>query len=158
MGTIALLSDAELLTRLPLLVRAEQEATADVVEHLLEVERRRLYLEQACSSLNKYCEERLKYAEDAAFKRARVAKLALAFPRALDELRSGAIHLAGLVLLAPHLTEDNAGELFTEARGQSRRALEVMLARRFPRPDVPPRIQTLGASRSGDGAGEYRGT
>ena len=92
MGTIALLSNAELLGRLPLLVRAEQEATADVIEHLLEVERRRLYLEQACSSLNKYCEERLGYAEDAASKRARVAKLALVFSRTLEELRSGAIH------------------------------------------------------------------
>src|SRR5215510_5391706 len=108
MGTIALLSDAELLTRLPLLVRAEQEATADIIEHLVEVERRRLYLEQACSSLTKYCEERLKYAEDAAFKRARAAKLALQFPRALEELRGGQIHLTGLVLLAPHLAADNA--------------------------------------------------
>src|SRR5262245_53396124 len=111
MGTIALLSDAELLSRLPLLVRAEQEATADVVEHLVEVERRRLYLEQACSSLAKYCEERLGYAEDAAFKRARAAKLAVLFPRALDELRSGGIHLTGLVLLSPHLNDENADEL-----------------------------------------------
>jgi hypothetical protein len=149
MGTIALLSDAELLSRLPLLVRAEHEATADVVEHLVEVERRRLYLEQACSSLNKYCEERLGYAEDAAFKRARVAKLSLQFSRALEELRSGAIHLTGLVPLAPHLTPDNADSLLNEARGKSRRALELVLARRFPRPDVPATVEPLGASPAG---------
>ena len=54
MASIALLSDIDLLARLPLLVHAEYEATADVIEHLVEVERRRLYLEQATSSLYKY--------------------------------------------------------------------------------------------------------
>ena len=82
MPPISLLSNTELLIRLPLLVLAERAASADVVEHLVEVERRRLYLEQACSSLGTYCQERLKYAEHAALKRARVAKLALRFPRA----------------------------------------------------------------------------
>src|SRR5215208_7661681 len=96
MPPISLLSNSELLSRLPPLVFAERAASADVVEHLVEVERRRLYLEQACSSLGTYCQERLKYAEDPALKRARVAKLALRFPRALEELRSGAIHLTGL--------------------------------------------------------------
>jgi hypothetical protein len=57
-GFISLLSDADLLARLPALVRAECEATTEVVEHLVEVERRRLYLEQARSSIYKYCEER----------------------------------------------------------------------------------------------------
>jgi hypothetical protein len=152
MGIIAQLSDAELLHRLPLLVRAEKESTADVVEHLVEVERRRLYLEQACSSLNKYCEERLNYDEDGAFKRARASKVALQFPRALEELRSGTMHLTSLVLLAPHLTEENAEALFTEASGMSRREIELMLARRFSRPDVRPKIQPLTENPADDGS------
>jgi hypothetical protein len=100
MGAISSLSNTELLGRLPALVLAERAARADVVEHLVEVERRRLYLEQACSSLRTYCLERLGYSEEGALKRARVAKLALRFPRALDELRSGAIHLTGLFVLS----------------------------------------------------------
>ncbi len=47
----SLLSDTELLARIPSVMQAERIAIADVVEHLTEVERRRLYLEQACSSL-----------------------------------------------------------------------------------------------------------
>ena len=66
---------------------AERAASADVVEHLVEVERRRLYLEQALLVAQQYCEERLGYPADAALKRARVAKLGLWFPRALTELR-----------------------------------------------------------------------
>jgi hypothetical protein len=120
------------------------------VEHLVEVFRRQLYLEQACGSLNKYCQERLGYSEDGALKRARVAKLALRFPRALDELRNGAIHLTGLFLLSAHLTAENADALFVEARGKSRRELERLLAARFPRPDLAPKVQALGATPSGN--------
>jgi hypothetical protein len=62
------------------------------------------------------------------------------------------MHLTGLVLLAPHLTEENAELLFTEASGKSRREIELVLARRFPRPDVPPKIQPLKQSPA-DGSG-----
>src|SRR5215471_11710111 len=143
MHALSLLSDTELLARIPAIVQAERIATADVVEHLMEVERRCLYLDQACSSLYTYCCERLRYSEDAALKRARVARLALRLPRVLDELRAGAIHLTGLFLLERYLTTENAEELLVEARGKSRRELEKMLAIRFPRPDVPSTIEAI---------------
>jgi hypothetical protein len=81
MPSLAVFSDTELLARVAAVVQAERIASADVVEHLMEVERRRLYLDQACSSLYTYCRERLRYSEDAALKRARVARLALRLPR-----------------------------------------------------------------------------
>jgi len=71
----------------------------DVIEHLVEMERRRLYLRHAVSSLYSYCIDRLGYGEDAALKRHRVAKLALRLPQVLNELRAGALHLTGLFLL-----------------------------------------------------------
>jgi hypothetical protein len=52
------LSDSELLARMPVLVLHERRATADVIEHLVEIDRRDLYLGQACSSLSAYCRER----------------------------------------------------------------------------------------------------
>jgi hypothetical protein len=81
---------------------------ADVNEHLVEVERRRLYLAHATSSLYRCCIERLGYSDDAALKRHRVARLALRLPQVLEELRAGTIHLTGLFLLSTHLTEENA--------------------------------------------------
>jgi hypothetical protein len=149
MPFLALLSDAELLARIPSVVQAERIASANVVEHLMEVERRHLYLEQACSSLYTYARERLRYSEDAALKRARVARLAVRLPRVLDELRSGAIHLTGLFLLERYLSDENAEELLALARGTSRRELEKVLAARFPRPDVPSTIEALDGAASG---------
>jgi hypothetical protein len=124
-----------------------------VIEHLVEVERRRLYLEQACANLVAYCRDRLGYPDDAAYKRARVAEVALRFPRALDELRSGALHLTAVLLLAPHLTDDNADALLKDACGQSRRQIEVLLARRFGRQPARPRVEPVSAPEGGSAAG-----
>jgi hypothetical protein len=143
MASVTSLSDSDLIARLPALVQAERVAMADVIDHLVEMERRRLYLQHATSSLYRYCIERLGYAEDAALKRHRVARLALRLPQVLEELRAGTIHLTGLFLLSRYLTEPNAGNLLAEARGKSRRQTEELIALRFPRADVPPRIEPV---------------
>jgi hypothetical protein len=140
MKTLALISDPELLELMPDLVRAERGSVANVIEHLVEIDRRRLYLDQACSSLSRYCIERLGYSEDEASKRVRVARLASRFPRVLQELRAGAIHLTGLFLLAHYLTEQNYERLMGLARGKPRSELERLIAAEFPKPDVPDRL------------------
>jgi len=129
------------------LVLAERAASAEVVEHLIEIDRRRLFLDQACSSLYAYCMERLGSSENGAIKRVRVARLAERVPRVLEELRSGAIHLTGLFLLSRHLTEQNAEALLPLCRGKSRRKLERLIAGWFPRPDVPPKVEALDSRR-----------
>jgi 5-methylcytosine-specific restriction endonuclease McrA len=143
MAPAASLSDPEILLQLPALLTRERAAMADVIEFLVEIERRELFLEQACSSLYSFCMERLGYSEDEAMKRVRVTRLAEKMPSVLDELRSGALHLTGLFLLAPYLTAQNAEALLSEARGKSRRAIEKLLACWFPKPDVETRVERL---------------
>jgi len=143
MASLHSVSDSDLLSRMPGLVLAERAAIAEVIEHLIEIDRRELYLDQACSSLYRYCMDRLGYSEDEAHRRVRVARLARKLPRVLEELRSGAMNLTGLFLLSGHLTEHNAEALLAEARGQSRREIEKLLARRFPQPDTGTRIQPI---------------
>src|SRR5262245_765626 len=55
----------------------------------------------------------------------------------------------GLFLLERYLTDENADALLCEARGKSRRELEMLIACRFPRPDVAPTIQALGGTAVG---------
>ena len=159
MQSLSSVSDSDLLVRLPVLVGRERAAIVDVIEHLLEVDRRRLYLEEGCSSLYTFCIERLFYSEDEALKRVRAARLAGRLPRVLEDLESAALHLTGLFLLAPHLTEENGEALLSEARGKSRREIEKLLARWFPKPDVEPRMEpvpvqgTLPDPRPTDGQG-----
>jgi hypothetical protein len=73
---ISSLTDRDLLDRMPVLVRKERRASADVIEHLVEIDRRRLFLGQACSSLFTYCTELLGYSQDEAHPRVRVARVA----------------------------------------------------------------------------------
>lgn len=128
MSALRSLSDAQLVERLPALVQLESHAMVDVIEHLVEMERRRLYLSSSCPSLYRYCIDRLGYAEDAALNRHRVAQLALRLPQVLDELRARTIHMTGIFLLSKHLTADNAAALLSEARGKSRREIEKLIA------------------------------
>ena len=73
MQALPLLSDRELRERLSAAVSTERAASAEVIFHLAELDRRKLYLEDACSSLFAYSVERLGYSEDGANKRVRVA-------------------------------------------------------------------------------------
>jgi hypothetical protein len=143
MNAASCLSDHALLERMPVLVRAERAASAEVIEHLVEIDRRRLYLDQACGSLYAYCQERLGYSEDESHTRVRVARVAQKLPSVLEALRRAAIHLTGLFLLSNHLTEDNHATLLAAARGKSRRGLERLIAAWFPRPDVEQRMTPI---------------
>jgi hypothetical protein len=129
-------NDAELLALMPKLVLAERASAADVLSHLVEIDRRKLFVEQACGSLTAYCIERLGYSEDEACMRVRVARVAGRFPSLLGELRSGAIHLTGLFLLSNYLTDPNHAELVAAARNKSKREIEQLIAARFPKPDI----------------------
>jgi 5-methylcytosine-specific restriction endonuclease McrA len=58
-------------------------------------------------------------------------------------LADGRLHLTAVVMLAPYLTPENADELLAAAAHQSKAGIEQLLAERFPRPDLPARIEAL---------------
>jgi hypothetical protein len=118
--------------------------TADLLAHLAEVDARGIYRERACSSLYTYCVYELRLSEDEAQRRAKAARTAREFPVLFEMLAEGAIHLTGLLLLAPYLTRENHGELWARARFRTKREIEHLVSEIAPRPDVPARIEPLG--------------
>src|SRR5690349_17126660 len=125
-------SDVDLVKELKVLVARERELTAAVLAHLGEVEARRLFLPAACSSMHGYCMQVLGMSEEAAFKRLRVARVARRFPVVLRAIAEGRLHLSGAVMLASHLTEENADVLIGEASEKSKAEIAVVLARWAP--------------------------
>jgi hypothetical protein len=105
------ISDDALLERLATLVRRQNALTAALLAHIAEVDRRRLYLREACTSMHRYCVERLGLSDGAAYKRIHAARAARRFPVLLAMLEQGELHLKGITLLAPHLTEANCREV-----------------------------------------------
>ena len=104
---LAPLSDDELLTEAKRLVANERVATAALLTSLMEIDARRLYLREGCSSLFTYCTQVLHLAEGAAYNRIEAARVAHRFPVVLEALRDGAVTLTSIRLLAPHFSDGN---------------------------------------------------
>ena len=136
-------SDQQLLIGAKVLVGSEREATAQLIAHLGEIDARRLFLNEGCSSLFKYCTEVLHLSESAAYNRIEVARAARKFPVILEKLAEGAIHLSALRTLAPCLTPENHLGLLEAAKHKSRDEVERIAVRVRPRPDVPSVIRKL---------------
>ena len=137
------LGNSELLAGLSALVRRGNELTAQLLAHLLELEERMLHLELGYSSLFSYCTEALGMSEGAAGRRVAAARVCRRISGVFERVARGDLHLCALCALAPHLTEENAAELFGACRGKTRRQIEELLATRFPRPDVREQIRRL---------------
>lgn len=143
----AALSDGDLLTRTKRLAAGESRATAALIAHLAEIETRKLYLGEACSSLFTYCVRVLHLSEPAAYNRIQAARLARRFPAVLTSLEQGTVHLAAVRLLAPVLTFENHRALLGSAAHKSKREIEELVAQLHPQPDVPCQVRKLPAAR-----------
>ena len=141
--TVREATNGALLDSLRDVVTRLRDVTALLLAHIAEVDARRLYLDAACSSMFSYCTERLGFDEGAAYKRITGARVIRRFPLALELISTGRIHLAGLCVLAPHLTPANHQSLLAAASGRSRRAIEKLVADLAPRPAAPSSIRRL---------------
>lgn len=142
---LKVIENTALLLRLHALVQQEREDLAAVVEHLEEVDRRGLAISYAYPSLFDYCVRELHYSEAAAYCRIRAARACRRFPKILDMLRAGDIHLDAVVRIAPHLEGDRALILLERAKGKGSREVMAMLAALSPGPELPDVIRLIGA-------------
>lgn len=145
LSRLSTIPDHELLAEVARLAACEREATARLIASLVELDARRLYLGEGCSSLFTYCTRVLHLSEHAAYGRITAARAARRFPIVLELLEGGALTLTAVGLLAPHLTGANHRDLLAAARHRSKRDLEQLVARLRPRPDVSATIRKLPA-------------
>jgi hypothetical protein len=138
------LTDTELLTATRRLVSRSNQLLATLLAHLGEVEARGIHRTRACSSLYTYCIYELRYSEDEAFRRVAAARLVRRFPALLDAVAGGELHLTGLLMLGPHLTELNLGQVLLRARYRTKKEIARLVRELDPLPEVPPRIEPLG--------------
>jgi hypothetical protein len=140
------LSSDQLLAQLLDLVHRGRKLEADLIAHLAEVDARRLYLREGCSSMFAYCVGILHFAEAVAYKRIAAMRAARRHPELLTALRHGDLHLTAVSLLAPQLTAENLTELLAAARNRTADEIRRMLADRQPKPDVASAARRLSGS------------
>jgi hypothetical protein len=162
-ASLTQITDADLLTAVANAAGHERSATVHLIALLAELDARRLYPQEGCSSLFTYCTRALRLSEHAAYDRIEAARCARRFPIVLELLTDGAVTLTTIGLLAPHLTPDNVHEVLTAARHASKREVERLVAALRPLPPVPSSVRKLPApavttsARSGQADGDVRG-
>ena len=78
-----------------------------------------------------------------AAKRIRAGRAACRFPRILEMIARGELHLSGVHQLAKYLTDENHEQVLACAKHKTMRQIEGLIAEIAPKPDVPSRIVTL---------------
>jgi hypothetical protein len=125
---IAHLSNLALLEETERLADNARRATARLIAALAEVDLRKLWADEGCSSLFAYCTRVLHFSEQEAYLRIEAARVAERFPVALEMLDAGELTLTNVGLLKPHLTAENHAALLDAARGKSKKEVARQVA------------------------------
>ncbi len=133
-GDIAELTNEELIRRTEDLAADLRTKTCELIDSLMEIDRRRLYRDLNFVSLFEYCVRGLRMSEGAAYRRIRAARAIKIYPPAGPLLREGKLTLESLTLLHPFLNDADAGRLIQETMGMSTRDVERLVAGRRTEP------------------------
>ena len=93
-STVGALSDRALLRQTTTLVRHERHLQGAIIDHLADIEARRLFLSRGCSSLFDYAVRELGYSDAAAGRRLGAVRLCADQPGARERLRDGSLTLS----------------------------------------------------------------
>ena len=93
-GTVAALSDRELLAQTSILARVERHLQGAIIDHLAEIEARSLFLRRGFASLFEYAVRELGYSDAAAGRRIAAMRLCADNPHTRERLRDGSLSLS----------------------------------------------------------------
>ena len=118
--------DQKLLLNTKLIVGRERKLTALVIEHLQEVEARKLYCDLKYKSLFQYCMIELGYSEDQACRRINAMRVTKKLPQVKTKLNQGKITLTSLNLFSSannelELSKKEQSKLLNKFEGKSKR-------------------------------------
>jgi hypothetical protein len=149
------LSDQELLSRTSELAARERELLTEILRHLREVERRRLFCELGYRSMFEYAVKELSYSEDQAWRRISAMRLLKELPQIEEKIAQGELTLSTVGVaanlfraekkLGVAVSSDRKVEVLAAMSGKSRREAEVIAQSFTPvtlkRDEVSPSLE-----------------
>lgn len=123
------LKDDELRARLSRMALTERRVSAQLLRHLAEYDRRKLYRSDHSGSLWNYCAKTLKFPETEIRLRIQAARAIRDNQKLMDMLERGETTVSSIGRLAPHLNGDKAEQLIDDIRGMTRREVEWLVAK-----------------------------
>jgi hypothetical protein len=134
------ISNKALLSGIRRLSETERETVLSSLVHLIEIDRRKLYLPLGFSSLYEFCLGHLGYSEGTAVRRVKLARCIRAFPQSYLLLASGRISMSNLVKISKVIDAGNADALLSEIEGRSAREVDLIVSRRKPKSAIRDRV------------------
>ncbi|UOF01764.1 HNH endonuclease [Bdellovibrio reynosensis] len=129
MNSLSQLSNNELESRLKYLVQKERRLLHLILEHIREVDSRKLYLEKAYSSIYDYLIKELGYSGSAAMRRLEAARLLRDIPEVAERIQDGSLNLTqvGEISRAIKEKEKVSGEKISNLQKQA--LIEIVLGK-----------------------------
>lgn len=126
----------------------EKAATLVLLEHLAEIDRRRLYAMRGYCSLWEYIQKALGYSESQAFERVAAMRLIVRVPEVKEELRAGMLTLTTTAKLGAHVRREKlapkeTAALLQEVVGKTSREVERILVAQSCEPKRPDRVRAI---------------
>jgi hypothetical protein len=137
------LPDRELVRRVIDLTGSGRRNEAELIEHIAEFDRRKLYASEGAASLFAWCLQVLHLSEAETVLRIRAARAAREHPVILAMLADGRLHLSAVVMIAPHLERENADRLLAKISHRTKTEVEKVVAEIDPQPDVRAAMRRL---------------
>ena len=122
------LSDTKVLEDLTALSARENEVTCEILLYLIEVDNRKLYLEQGYGSLFDYCTRALGYSEPAAMRRITAARCSRDYPGVYQRLKEKKLTLSSISVFSSVLSKENVQSVLEAVCGKSKREVELYVS------------------------------
>ena len=126
----------------------EKSATLILLEHLAEVDQRRLYATLAYFSLWEYVHKGLGYSESQSSERVNAMRVMVQVPQVRAQLEAGNLTLTATAKLATHARRENlepaeTADLLSQIAGKSSREIERVLVSQSCSPQRPDRARVI---------------
>jgi len=128
--SLSYLTDSQLLFDIKNLVSEERKLTYKIIEHLEEIEARKLYSDLKCTSLYDYCMKVLGYSGDEAYRRISAMRFTKRNPEIKPQVSAGKLTLSTLNILdsaQKKIPTLDIAKIASEVIGKSKREVEVLV-------------------------------
>ena len=141
---LATLSNDQLIRKGDRAVRCRHELAIEILDCLIEIERRSLHLEEGYSSLFDYCTRRWRYSPPKACRTIAVARCIQNFPAVRSLLVEQKITVCGVARIAGILTDENCEKLLREVSGKKYIEIEKIVASKRRAPRIREFVRPIG--------------
>jgi len=128
--SLTYLTDSQLLLDIKNLVSEERKLTHKIIEHLEEIEARKLYSDLKCTSLYDYCQRVLGYSGDEAYRRISAMRFVKRNPEVKESVNTGKLTLSTLNILDSAQKKPptlDIAKIANEVIGKSKREVEALV-------------------------------